>query len=223
MPRKAKQKKTHHKTIALLVLALMVISVCVIYFGILHKDNNSIAIHEESKIDGVYLTKPTTINDFNLTDNAGQAFTKASLKDHWTLMFFGFTNCGMICPTTMAALNQMYQTLSKDLPPDKMPQVVMVSVDPDRDTVERMNEYVTAFNPHFIGVRAEMPEVDKLKAQLHIVSAKMQVGENKNQYTINHSAEIMVFNPQGQLQAYLSFPHKAEQLVKDYKFMLSNR
>jgi protein SCO1/2 len=137
------------------------------------------------------------------------------------MMFFGFTNCGMVCPTTMAALNDMYKNLEQELPQDHLPAVVMVSVDPDRDTVARMNEYVTAFNSHFVGARAEMPQIETLQKELHLVAVKMQAdGDAKNQYTINHSAEIMLFNPEGKLQAFMSYPHKADQMAKDYKAVL---
>ena len=122
----------------------------------------------------------------------------------------------------MAALNQMYQALQRELPDNKLPQVVLVSVDPERDTVEKMNEYVTAYNSHFIGVRAEIAETIALEKQLHIAVAKMQAdGQGKNHYMINHSAEIMLFNPDAKLQAYLSYPHQAAQMIKDYKLILN--
>jgi protein SCO1/2 len=136
------------------------------------------------------------------------------------MMFFGFTNCGMVCPTTMASLNSMYRTLQQQIPDKQLPSVVMVSVDPERDTQERMNDYVTTFNKNFIGARAELPEITQLEKELHLVAVKMQAGTGKNQYTINHSAEIMVFNPEGKLQAFMSYPHDAEQMVVDYKNML---
>jgi protein SCO1/2 len=175
-----------------------------------------------AKIDGVYLREPRAIIDFTLTDNAGKPFTQAHLKGHWTMLFFGFTNCGMVCPTTMAALNEMYKRLEPELAADKLPQVVMVSVDPDRDSVERMDEYVKGFNPHFIGARAEMPQIEALEKELHLISLRQQAASgNKNQYAVNHSAEIMVFNPEGKLQAFMSYPHKADQMALDYKAILA--
>ncbi|MDR3478299.1 MAG: SCO family protein [Gammaproteobacteria bacterium] len=210
-------QKSHKKLVTLILLLLAGLAAIVIYFGVLqpHKSVNV------AQIDGLVLPMPKDISDFKLTDNAGQAFTKDSLKGRWTLMFFGFTNCGMVCPTTMSALNKMYATLATDLPREKMPQVVMVSVDPDRDSVQRMNEYVTSFNPHFIGARAELSQIETLEKELHLVAVKMDVeGQAKDHYTINHSTEILVFNPNGQLQAYMSSPHQPEQMVKDFQAML---
>lgn len=204
----------------LLVMSMFVFGV--FYFGMIKPYQHTKNI-KELKIDGVLLPQAQVINDFHLTDNQGKPFAKDNLKGHWTMMFFGFTNCGMVCPTTMAALNQMYKTLQTQLPDSRLPQVVMVSVDPDRDSVERMNEYVLTFNPHFIGLRAEIEETVALEKQLHIAAAKIEAdGEGKNHYTINHTADILLFNPNGQLQAFLSFPHKADQMVKDYKLIISN-
>jgi protein SCO1/2 len=212
------QPKSHTAllvTIALLFLATMGLA---IYFGVITK-KPPVA---EVKIDGMYLPTSKEMIDFQLTDNAGKSFTKANLKGHWTMMFFGFTNCGMVCPTTMAALNDMYKNLEHELPQERLPAVVMISVDPDRDSVERMNEYVSAFNSHFVGARAEMPQIETLEKELHLVAVKMQAdGDAKNQYTINHSAEIMLFNPEGKLQAFMSYPHKADQMAKDYKAVLT--
>lgn len=211
-------RKNHTRLVISILLLLVTLAAIVIYFGTVTKTTSV----ETVKIDGMYLPTPKEMMNFQLTDNTGKSYTQANLKGHWTMMFFGFTNCGMVCPTTMAALNDMYIMLKKDLPAERLPSVVMVSVDPDRDSVERMNEYVHAFNPVFIGARAEMPQIEALEKELHLVAVKMQAdGKAKNQYTINHSAEIMVFNPEGELQAFLSYPHKADQMVQDYKAILA--
>ena len=211
------QARSHSKLIVIILLSVVLLTAFVAYFGIVKK----LPQHEEVKIDGLVLAKPKPMVDFQLTDNTGKPFNKDSLKGHWTMMFFGFTNCGMVCPTTMASLNSMYKTLQKEIPDSRLPSVVMVSVDPERDTVEKMNEYVTAFNPNFIGARAELPEITALEKELHLVAVKMQAGDGKNQYTINHSAEIMVFNPAGELQAFMSYPHEPVKMVQDFKKILT--
>jgi protein SCO1/2 len=178
---------------------------------------------QQVRVDGFYLAPAKEINDFQLTDTSQSPYTKQNLQGHWTMMFFGFTNCGMVCPLTMTALKQMYASLEKDLPAAQLPDIVMVSVDPERDSLERMKEYVTEFNPRFRGARAEMPEIEALEKQLHLVSIKMKAdGQGANHYTINHSAEIMVFNPDGKLQAFLAYPHTAAQMATDYKTILRN-
>lgn len=206
------------KKIASVILAVAVVAAGVaVYFGFLNKTQTT-----QVAIDGVVLPSAQTIHPFKLTDNHGKTFTQENLNGHWTMMFFGFTNCGMVCPTTLAALSDMYKMLGKELPADKMPQVVMVSVDPERDNVKRLDDYVAAFNTHFIGTRAEIADTVALENQLHIAAAKIQTDDQgKDHYTINHSAEILLFNPDGKLLAYLSYPHHAEQMAKDYQAILA--
>jgi protein SCO1 len=213
-------RKSNATLITLLLVFMALIVGMVIYFGIM---KNMPVKTKEVKIAGLFLPQPVEISNFQLAISNGKSFGKDNLKGHWTLMFFGFTNCGMVCPTTMAALNKMYKSLQQQIPDAQLPTVIMVSVDPERDTMERMTEYATLFNKNFIGARAELPQVVALEKELHLVAVKMQAGEGKNQYTINHSAEVVVFNPEGKLQAFMSFPHVADQMVMDYKNMLKTQ
>lgn len=174
------------------------------------------------EIDGIAVTAPAPAPHFVLQDQDGKLFSNDQLKHHWTMMFFGFTNCGMVCPTTMAALNEMYQKLEKELPKDQLPNVVMISVDPARDTVFRMKEYVTAFNAHFIGLRGNQGDTKKLENALHIAAEKQTASNRPDQYMMNHTAEILVFNPNGKLQAYFSYPHEAKQMAHDYHVLLAH-
>jgi len=204
-----------------ILIGMTIITMFAIYFGVIR---HRIKINHASniKIEGVVLPQSKEIAKFQLTDNHGNAFTNDNLKGHWTMLFFGFTNCGMVCPTTMAALNRMYKELEKELPADKLPQVVLVTVDPERDTTEKLDEYVNAFNSHFIGARTELAETLLLEREFSIAAVKMQAdGMAKNNYSINHSAEILLINPDGKIKAYFSYPHKAEKMVKDYKLILA--
>lgn len=188
-----------------------------------HYDKKPVAyMPKEVKINGVFLAESKTIKDFQLTDHKGKAFSKDNLMDHWTIMFFGFTHCGYVCPTTMTELNKMYKKLKIELPENKLPQVVLVTVDPARDSQSRMKDFVNAFNADFRGVRADLKDTEVFERQLHITAVKVQEkNQPKDQYSVNHSAEILLFNPKGQLQAYLFFPPKADRLVRDYKVILA--
>lgn len=204
-----------------LVLFVAVLSILFIYMGVFDK-KPATYIPKEVKINGVFLAESKTIQDFQFTDHKGRQFSKNNLLGHWTLMFFGFTNCGYVCPTTMAELNKMYHTLKSELPHNKLPQIVWVTVDPERDSMSKMNDYINAFNSEFIGARAPLKETEALLTQLHITAIKIVADDKaKDQYVVNHSAEILLFNPRGKVQAYLSFPPKSAQLVKDYKTILA--
>jgi protein SCO1/2 len=213
--------KSHKKIIFGLVLFVAVLSILFIYMGLFDKKPITY-IPKEVKINGVFLGESKTIQDFQLTDHKGRPFSKNNLMGHWTMMFFGFTNCGYVCPTTMTELNKMYHTLKLELPHDKLPQIVLVTVDPERDSMTKMNDYINAFNADFIGARTEIKETEAFEKQLHVMAVKIEADDKaKDQYMVNHSAEILLFNPKGEVQAYLSFPHKTDQLVKDYKTILA--
>jgi protein SCO1 len=190
--------------------------------------NNSIAQEVLPKtasngglLNGTLLTPPKPLTTFKMTNDTGHSFTEKDLKNHWSLLFFGFTQCGFVCPTSLAALNGMYKILETELPPNQLPQVIMVSVDPERDSVSRMHSYVQSFNPHFIGLRGSLSQTQALEKQMNIMAVKLfSKDNNPSHYSIDHSAHLVVVDPQGAYTAILNFPPKAEILAKDYKFIL---
>lgn len=171
---------------------------------------------------GTLLEKPREIEQFSLTGIDNKSFTNASLQGQWTIVFFGFTNCGYVCPTTMAELNKMYRLLEeKKVKP--LPQIVMVSVDPQRDSLDKLDHYVRAFNPHFYGARGDEDVVRKMTREMGIAYAKVELpnSQNSENYDMQHSAALMLFNPQGELTAFFTTPHQADLLAKDYQLLVS--
>src|SRR5215471_14922113 len=118
---------------------------------------------------GTRLWPPKSLPDFALLDQDAQPFGNAQLVGHWNLLFFGFTNCGDVCPTTLALLAKTRLSLT-DLPVKTQPQVVFFSVDTKRDTPERVKQYVHNFDPSFIGVTGTQQEVEKLTNALGVPS-----------------------------------------------------
>lgn len=164
------------------------------------------------KIKGTYMTTPIALREFHLIDSRGRPISKEDFKGHWTMVFFGFTSCPVICPTTLAILNKMYQVLQNELPQHKLPQVVLISVDPEQDTIEKLNSFVHAFNPHFMGVRGPLEEILALEKQMHLPVSKSN--------PLSHSMEILLLNPDAHIQAYFSYPQQALQLAADYKLLI---
>ena len=215
------QQKSHMKLILIILSIVMIFTATVFYLIAMQKQVKKPTV-QSVKIEGTLMPTAKDIADFHLTANNGKSFSKENMKGHWTMLFFGFTNCGYVCPTTLTELNKMYQILQKELPEQQLPQIVLVSVDPERDSVERMNDYIRAFNVDFIGARADSAETEALENQLHISAIKMPAeSAQPNQYMVNHSAEIILFNPEAQIQAYFSFPHKGDRLAQDYKLILT--
>lgn len=183
---------------------------------------------EKLNINGFVLPELQAVEAFTLIDDNGQPFTEKNLHDQWHLLFFGFSHCGFVCPTTMAELNKMYKQLQGRLPEALLPQVVMISVDPHRDTVKRLHTYVRAFNDHFKGARGDSKAVNALQKQFHIIAVKIPAskntgGDKNHEYTISHSSEIMVIDPQGRLRAFLSYPHESVQMAHDYELILQKK
>lgn len=180
-----KNNKTHyHKILSISIFYALIILAFGIYFLVLHQQ---IPV----KINGIYIKNPPNITEFRFTDNHGLVFSKKNLQGHWSMLFFGFTNCQFICPTTMAELNKMYGDLQSKLPENQLPSIVFISVDPENDTIEKINQFVTSFNSHFIGIRANLAETIVLEKQVHIATS-----DNP----INHSADIVLLNPKVQAQ-----------------------
>ncbi len=148
--------------------------------------------------------------DFKLTDHRGEQFDNQRLAGKWSLLFFGYTYCPDVCPTTMALLNRLQQEFEGDPVHDQI-QVVLVSVDPERDTPEKLAEYVTHFNQDFIGVTGQLDAVFSFARDLNSMFAKAPLDEEGG-YLVDHSMSIMLINPDGEQHGFLRSPHKVESM-----------
>lgn len=157
---------------------------------------------------GMIFPVPRDIKSFELTTTNNQKFTQQNLYQHWTLLFFGFTHCLSVCPTTLDVLNRAYRELHKTYP---NLQVVLVSLDPDRDAKEILAKYTHSFNSDFIGVSGKIQELRKLQSQLGIFSAR-EYSSSGNNYQINHTSSILLINPQGQWAGLFKFGLTPKQL-----------
>lgn len=184
-------------------------------------------MHFKKKIDvakfhGTYLENPRTVNQFTLTGTDAKTFDNSRLQGQWTMVFFGFTNCGYLCPTTMAELGKMYRLLEGQ-GVQELPHVVMISIDPARDDQEKLANYVASFNPTFYGARGDESVIKAMTREMGIAYAKVMDKDNPDPkaYDMQHSGAVMLFNPQGELNAFFTTPHHADLLAKDYKLLVS--
>lgn len=171
---------------------------------------------------GTLLHKPREIEEFKLTGIDKKPFTNNSLQKQWTMIFFGFTSCGYVCPTTMAELDKMYRKLEeKKIRP--LPRVVMITLDPERDNISKLANYIRAFNPHFYGATGQDKIIQQMTREMGIAYDKVMPpnANDSENYDIQHSGAVMLFNPQGELSAFFTTPHQAESLVKDYQLLVS--
>ena len=196
-------------TVFLLVL-FMVLVVSGVFYRVMQP--RILNAEELQNFGAVVLEKPRIFNDFSLVDHKGDTFTLENLKDKWTLIFFGYTYCPDICPTTLATLDALYDQLSPEQQADT--QVVLVSVDPGRDTVEKLAEYVPFFNEKFLGVTGDFREILKLTGYLNIAFAKVP-GDPEN-YLVDHSGQIVLINPKGHYHGFFKAPITVERLQTTY-------
>src|SRR5690606_23657827 len=145
----------------------------------------------ELRVNGaIVFDKPRIINEFQLIDHNAEAFTLQNLKAKWTLVYFGFTHCPDICPTTLAKLSQVVKQLDDDIANET--QVLMISVDPARDTPEKLQEYVPYFHPDFIGVTGEFVQIMSVAQNVNVAFNKVMLDDD---YTVDHTGNIVLINP----------------------------
>jgi len=162
------------------------------------------------------LTKPIKLDEFLLTADDDSVFSNQSLKDKWSLLFFGYTHCPDVCPLTLHQLAQANKELADKL--DSTPSIIMVSVDPDRDTSKILKKYVSSFGKNVLGVTGKNEELDKLTSQLGIFyNANKHEGDN---YSVNHSAAVILINKNAEFHAVFSAPHSVEHFVSDLPLLL---
>ncbi|CAG4895360.1 SCO family protein [Paraburkholderia gardini] len=156
--------------------------------------------------------------DFSLPDTSGKMRTMADFKGKVVVLFFGYTHCPDVCPTTMAELSQALQQLGpKDA---QRVQVLFVTVDPERDTPELLAQYVPAFNPAFIGLRpANDAQLVKVAKDFRVYYAKVP-GKTPDSYTMDHTAASYVFDPDGKLRLFARDGQGAAPWVHDIKLLL---
>jgi len=148
-----------------------------------------------SKLQVVTLyPQPRALPGFTLQTSAGSTLGPQQLAGHWTLVFIGFTSCPDICPMTLAELAKA-QRQWHALPEATRPRVLFLSVDPDRDTPERLGQYAHAFHPDTIAATADLTTLGAFTRSLSLVFAKIPVGD-ANDYTIDHSTAIAVLDPE---------------------------
>jgi protein SCO1/2 len=199
-----------------LTVAGLLLLIAVIVAGFVNQVSKPrVMTDSELKLNGAFMfDTPRALPAFNLVDHRGEAFNAESFRGQWTLVFFGFTYCPDICPTTMAFLNRFMGEL-EGLPEHEDTRVLMVSVDPARDTTERLAEYVPYFNQDFTGVTGEFLEIHRLATALNTPFRKV-AGEGKN-YSIDHGANVALVNPRGDYHGFFKAPLDLANMKVTYR------
>ena len=189
----------------------------------------TLTAEELRELGAVVYEEPVVVQPFSLTDHRGQVFSQNNLTGGWSLVFFGFTSCPDICPLTLTELSQFY----KNLPVDTLAKtnVIMVSVDPDRDTTAKMAEYMGSFHEDFIGLNGPYADVAALAKQLFIAhspppaqasSQNAHAGHSveasaEQDYVIDHSGNVLIINPAGRYHGFFDAAIQDRELTQAFE------
>jgi len=171
---------------------------------------------EGPKFQASDVTGATFGRNFSLTDAAGRPRTLADYRGKAVVIFFGYTQCPDVCPTTLAELAEVMKRLGPDA--DRV-QVLFVTIDPERDTADLLSQYVPAFDPRFMGLRGDAAATEAVAKEFKIIYQK-QPGATPGSYTMDHSAGTYIFDPQGRLRLYVSYGQGPEVFAHDLRELL---
>jgi len=178
------------------------------------------------------LPKASTILDFELIHPQLGKYDLDSIKGKWSFIFFGYTRCPDVCPTELFMMAEMMRKIEENPSVEiRPPQVVLISLDPQQDTQELLQQYAGSYHPSFIGVTGKQSNVDRLAKSMGVFSERVyhlngsvlifdpQEGileGLENSYLINHATSIFLVNPNGKLHAVLSAPHQPDVMIRDF-------
>lgn len=182
-----------------------------LYVGLSKKNDGTLQVLRQDTVITI-LPEPKALNSFSLKDQDGKLFDLARLRGKWSLLFFGFTNCPDICPTTLTTLNQIYKILGKNSETLDNVQVVFISVDPGRDDLTTLKKYVRYFNKDFLGVTGDKKQLSLLAKQLGVYYEVLDQYGKKN-YAVNHTAAIFVINKEAGYFGLMTPPLDAVQMA----------
>jgi protein SCO1/2 len=187
---------------------------CILSLGLLLAGCEQPPAFKSTDISGVDWGK-----DFSLTDHQGQARRLADYKGKVVVLFFGFTQCPDVCPTTLISMREVVTQLGAD---GSRVQVLFATLDPQRDTQELLAAYVPQFHPSFVGLRGDETTIAALAKDFKVFYTK-QPGKTPDSYTIDHSTGSYAFDPQGRLRLLLRHGDDPGNIAADLKLLLAGK
>jgi len=174
---------------------------------------------DKPNFKGVDLTGAEYARSLNLTDQDGRARTLADFKGKVLVVFFGYTQCPDVCPTTMAEVAEVKRSLGAD--GDKV-QGIFVTVDPARDTAQLLKAYLASFDPSFVGLRGSEEQTQAAAKEFKVFFAKVP-GKTPETYTMDHTAASFIFDTEGRVRVYARYGAGAQPLADDIKLLLAEK
>lgn len=179
-----------------------------------HEGHGHSAPHAVGQSSGFYLPEPLPLEPFTLVDHEARPFTLDRLEGRWTLLVFGYTHCPDVCPVTLAQVRDTRALLEQQSPRLDV-AAVFVSIDPERDTPDRVAAYVAAFDEDLIGVTGTAEAIAAFAGQLRVKYAPTD--SSSGGYLVDHSSSVALLTPRAELTALFSVPLRPERLASDLR------
>lgn len=154
--------------------------------------------------------------EFELTQGNGSSFRLSEMRGDIVLLFFGYTSCPDVCPTTLSEMKRVLAELGANA---GQVQVIFVTVDPERDTPQKLREYVSIFNPAFIGLSGSMEELQEVWSDYGVYREEEQLPNSATGYLVNHTARVYLIDRDGNLRLSYSFGTPTDDFVHDLKIL----
>jgi protein SCO1/2 len=183
------------------------------YVSLKQSQNQSApTVSQAPNIEGLFWPNPKQIREFNTLDQSGNSFGLEHIKGKWSFLFFGYTHCPDVCPVALSVMAETYKQLATR---HKNIQIIFVSIDPERDTTEKLSEYMAYFNEDFIGLNGDPGIENSLTKQIG-VAYYLNNEEQTDNYLVDHSASIFLLDPKARFVGKVSAPHEAEKIIQQF-------
>jgi len=192
------------KALLPITIPVLVAMLAALWLVRVYREHDATAILLPDRIVRV-LADPKPLSDFALVDHDGRAFDRSTLRGKWSFIFFGFTHCPDICPTTLAVLARVRARLAERAPVDDAISLVFISVDPQRDSASELASYVQHFDPRIRGVTGDPEQIANLAAQLG-AAYRVDVTPGSENYPVYHTTTLFLVDPDARLHAVFTPP-----------------
>ncbi|MDH5601749.1 MAG: SCO family protein [Gammaproteobacteria bacterium] len=218
MSSEAQSKNKNSVSQLILIISLGLLGLVIGFWLSLQLLNDGNDQKMPQNLEATVLPDARALVGFNLSDHDGGPFTPQQLQGQWSFLFFGFTHCPDVCPTALKVMQSVWKALPTKKGETGHPKLFFVSVDPDRDKPATLKQYVQYFHPEFNAVTGRLDELDKLTNQIGILYGYDDKDDgNDLEYTVNHSAQIILVDPLGRMRAVISPPHVPETISSNFQ------
>ncbi len=173
---------------------------------------------DDPKLNGSQINPASEAHDFRLTDQNGNPYQLSDHRGKLVVLFFGYTNCPDVCPMTLAKFRDIKDSLGQET--DQV-EFVLVTVDPEQDSISRMKEYVDSFDPQFFGLTGTSSELEPVWKNYGVYLEK-HLGENGSNITVDHSTRTYLIDPQGKLILTYPFGFDIDLMVQDLQYLIAS-